>query len=289
VQTRHRRAWREPTPAVLRAIAFWACLGALVVVPTGVFAGAVRVAWIGDPKAHGFAPKTDAGAPCAHAGATASAQAGTIASFGACFFIFNSPGSATITSVNVIGRFNKASTSENLCTQSFADVGSPAPLNQCLGGDFNQTGFGPLGEIGLRNKFGAPIDMASANANNVNLASGIVNPDDPPGLLCFSAGQIPAWVTDDSVSLNWSASDPESSIAAASYQTDGAAPVGLLGDGCQDVFVCGATPRRGLHAGRPLASAGQPALHRVIRGQCGRYWLEFDALRDRPHSARVHR
>ena len=244
MHTRQQSAWREPTLAFYRAITALVVGSALLLAPTAVSAGPYTVAWNGDPVAHGFAPKTDAGAPCAYPGAAASAQAGTIPSFGACFFIFNAPGSASITSAHVVGRFNKASSSENLCAQSFADVGSPLPLNLCTGGDFDQIipiASGRWFEVGLRNKFNAPIGISSANANNVNLAAGAISLDDPSAPAASLAGQIPAWVTGDAVSLTWSATDPESSIAAASYQTDGAPPIGLLGDGCQDVYVCGVT------------------------------------------------
>jgi hypothetical protein len=187
--------------------------------PAIAVAGPFAIAWSGDPTAHGFVPKTDGGAPCAYPGAAASAQAGTIPSFGACFFIFNAPASATITSVHTTGRFNKASSSANLCAQSFADVGSPSPLNLCTGGDFDQiipVASGRWVEIGLRNKFDAPIGISTANANNVNLSSGAISLDDPSLPAASLAGQIPAWVTGDGLSLAWSASDPESSIAAAS-------------------------------------------------------------------------
>lgn len=244
MQTRQRRARREPRRTAYKVVSALAMLSVVLVVTASASAGPFTIGWNGDPTAHGFAPKTDAGAPCAYPGAAASAQAGTIPSYGACFFIFNAPGAATITSVHATGRFNKASSSENLCAQSFADVGSPAPLNLCTGGDFDQVipiASGHWFEAGLRNKYDAPIGIASANANNVNLASGTVSLDDPSLPAVGVAGQIPAWVTGDAVSLGWSATDPESSIAAASYQLDGAAAVALLADGCQDVFVCGST------------------------------------------------
>ncbi|MDP9259243.1 MAG: hypothetical protein M3Q31_22205 [Actinomycetota bacterium] len=240
-------------------------LSALFLAPTSVVAGPFTIAWSGDPTAHGFLPKTDAGAPCAYPGAAASAQAGTIPSFGACFFIFNAPSAATITSVHTIGRFNKASTSANLCAQSFADVGSPAPLNLCTGGDFDQTipvASGRWVEIGLRNKFDAPIGVSTANANNVNLSTGSINLDDPSLPAASLAGQIPAWVAGDAISLAWSASDPESSIAATTYQADGAAAVGLLGDGCQDVFVCGVTRGGGFTLGGLSQASDGP--HTVV-------------------------
>jgi hypothetical protein len=121
--------------------------------------------------------------------------------------------------MHTTGRFNKASNSANLCAQSFADVGSPSPLNLCTGGDFDQIipiASGRWVEIGLRNKFDAPISVTTANANNVNLASGAISLDDPSLPAASLAGQIPAWVTSDTISLTWSASDPESSIGAAS-------------------------------------------------------------------------
>jgi hypothetical protein len=247
-----------------RATTVNAVLGFLLLVPASVIAGPFTIAWSGDPTAHGFAPKTDAGAPCAYPGAAASAQAGTIPSYGACFFIFNAPGSATITSVHTAGRFSKASSSANLCAQSFADVGSPAPLNLCTGGDFDQVipiASGHWVEIGLRNKYDAPIGISSANANNVNLASGTVSLDDPSPPSVSLAGQIPAWITGDTLALAWSASDPESSIAGANYQTDGAAPVELLGASCQDVFVCGPTRGGGFTiSGLSQASDGPHAI-----------------------------
>jgi hypothetical protein len=244
VNIRQRRAWRVSRRATRHIVTAVIVLGASLLGPVDVMAGPFTIAWSGDPTAHGFVPKTDAGAPCAYPGAAASAQVGTIPSFGACFFIFNAPSAATITSVHAIGRFNKASSSANLCAQSFADVGSPAPLNLCTGGDFDQTipvASGRWVEIGLRNKFDAPIGVSLANANNVNLTSGAISLDDPSLPAASLAGQLPAWVTGDAISLAWSANDPESSIGTAIYQSDGANAVSLLGDGCQDVFVCGMT------------------------------------------------
>lgn len=239
-----QRARRERTRLTCTTLAALVVLGLLVLVPACARAGSFTIAWSGDPTAHGFLPKTDAGAACAYPGAAASAQAGTMPSFGACFFIFNAPGAATITSVHATGRFSKASSSDNLCAQSFADVGSPSPLNLCSAGDFDQTipvASGRWVELGLRNKFNAPIGISTPNANNVNLASGTISLDDPSLPTVSLAGQLPAWITGDAISQTWSASDPESSIAAASYQIDGAAALGLLGDGCQDIFVCGTT------------------------------------------------
>ncbi|MDP9224926.1 MAG: hypothetical protein M3P18_13995 [Actinomycetota bacterium] len=244
VHIHQRQVRRRPTLAAFLVPLVLILTSTVLLTPAIALAGPFAIAWSGDPTAHGFVPKTDAGAPCAYPGAAASAQAGTFPSFGACFFIFNAPASATITSVHATGRFNKASSSANLCAQSFADVGSPAPLNLCTGGDFDQTipvASGRWVEIGLRNKFDAPISVSTANANNVNLSSGAISLDDPSLPAASLAGQIPAWVAGDAISLAWSASDPESSIAAANYQADGAAAVGLLGDGCQDVFVCGTT------------------------------------------------
>jgi hypothetical protein len=252
VPSRQRQAGKRRTGTACRGLVAVALACIVLVVPAVARAGPFAVSWNGDPTAHGFAPKTDAGAPCAYPGAAASAQVGTIPSFGACFFLFNAPGSASITSVHVVGRFNKASSSTNLCAQSFADVGSPAPLNLCSGGDFDQAipvASGRWFEVGLRNKFNAPIAVSSANANNVNLSAGSVSLDDPSAPGASLAAQIPTWVTGDAVSLVWSATDPESSIAAASYQTDGAPAIGLLGDGCQDVYVCGITRGGGFAVG----------------------------------------
>ena len=233
----------RPARRTLLAGGLLACLVASLWLVGSASAGTFPIAWNGDPQTHGLAPKTDQSAPCHHVGAATSLYAGTLATYGGCFWLFNAPGAATIQSLAITGHFTKASTSANLCARSFADTASANPLNQCTAGDFSQTitAGGKWIEIGLYNKYTAPITIGTTDANNANFATGTLTLDDPTPPSLILSSDAPAFLGGDSLSLNYTAADPESRAGSVSWTLDGAGGGALVSDNCTDVYACGTT------------------------------------------------
>jgi hypothetical protein len=214
--------------------------------PPSALAGPFQIAWNGDGTIiqHGFASKVDAGASCSFPGNAASAQAGLFPGNGGCFFLFNAPGAATITSLSVAGHYNKASANANLCARSFAAVGSPSPLVACSGGDFAQTipvAGGAWIELGLYNQSSSAFTLSTANANNALFTSGSVTLSDPTPPSLSVSGSVPAFIAGDTLALQFAATDPESRAGLVTWSLDGGGATALVGDGCSDVFVCGSS------------------------------------------------
>ena len=214
--------------------------------PTAALAGTFQIGWNGDGTItqHGFVAKTDAGAGCNFPGNATAAKAGSFPGSGGCFFLFNAPGGASIQSVQVSGHFSKATSSANLCTRSFAGIGSPDPLSVCSGGDFSKTipvANGPWVELGIYNQSSSAITPAFStdNANNALFLSGTVTLDDstPPSLSV--TGTVPAFIGSDSLPLHFAANDSESRAGFVAWNLDGAGGAALVADGCTDIFVCG--------------------------------------------------
>ena len=115
------------------------------------------------------------------------------------------------------------------------------PLSQCAAGNFAKAipAGGRWIELGIYNKYSAPITLTTTDANNINFASGTVSLDDPTPPSLSVTGTIPAFTSADSLALHFAASDPESRAGSVAWNLDGSGGGALVADGCTDVFLCG--------------------------------------------------